>query len=171
MGTRALKQMELLHAVMDRIIPRDQDPSATDLGVDRYVLHQIQTGAVPEADKILDGLAALAEAARIRRGHIFKDLSDDEQDQVLRDAISEPWFGALTELVAEGYYADPGNGGNAGARSWVMIGYEHRLPEGPSGPTTAEAPAEAARTRTGDAPDDMEGLRPGETAGKVRSGG
>jgi Gluconate 2-dehydrogenase subunit 3 len=157
-ATWSLEQMELLCAVMDRIIPRDQDPSATDLGVDRYVLHQVQTGAIPERDGILSGIAALIETVRIEQGRMYQDLSDDEQDRILRDVAAEPWFQVLAELVAEGYYADPGNEGNAGARSWVMIGYEHRLPEGPSGPATAESSPNTTRTRTGDTPDDMERL-------------
>ena len=44
------------------------------------------------------------------------------------------WFAALVELTAEGFWADPGNGGNRDARSWDIIGYRHRLPDGPSGP-------------------------------------
>jgi Gluconate 2-dehydrogenase subunit 3 len=166
-ATWSLEQIELLRAVMDRIIPRDQDPSATDLGVDRYLLHQVQSGAVPEKDRVLSGIAALAETARIEHGRMFQDLSDDEQDRILRNVAAEPWFQVLAELVAEGYYADPGNGGNAGARSWVMIGYEHRLTDGPSGPAAAETFPETVRARTGDVPDDMEARRSAETAEKA----
>jgi hypothetical protein len=165
------EQIEILRAVIDRVIPGDQDPSATDLGVDSYILHQVQTGAVPEDNGIRAGIAALAETARIQRGRIFQDLSDDEQDQALREVALESWFQVLTELVAEGYYADPGNGGNAGARSWAMIGYEHRLPEGPSGPFSAKTPLETERTRTGDVPDDMEARRSAETAEKASRDG
>jgi hypothetical protein len=35
------------------------------------------------------------------------------------------------ELAHEGYYADPGNGGNRDAVSWRMIGYDPRLPTTP----------------------------------------
>jgi hypothetical protein len=166
-ATWSLEQMELLRAVMDRIIPRDQDPSATDLGVDRYLLHQVHSGAVPEKDRVLSGIAALAETARIEQGRMFQDLSDHEQERILRNVAAEPWFQVLAELVAEGYYADPGNGGNAGARSWVMIGYEHRLTDGPSGPAAAETFPKTVRARTGDVPDDMEARRSAETAEKA----
>jgi choline dehydrogenase-like flavoprotein len=44
----------------------------------------------------------------------------------------------LVELVAEGVYADPGNGGNPDAASWRMVGYEHRMPEGPTGPAARD---------------------------------
>jgi hypothetical protein len=161
-----LERIDLLRAVTDRIIPRDRDPSATDLGVDRYILHQMQSGAVPEEDRILAGIAALAQTVRDRSGGMFRDLPPGEQDGLLRDIAMEPWFQTLAELAAEGYYADPGNGGNADARAWTMIGYGHRLPEGPSGPSAAEPPPATARSRTGDAPDDMEARRPAETIEK-----
>ncbi len=35
----------------------------------------------------------------------------------------------LVRLTAEGYYGDPGNGGNREAASWQMIGYDPRLPQ------------------------------------------
>lgn len=151
--------------VIDRIIPRDEDPSATDLGVDRYVLRQIHSGAVPDQHGIRTGLEALSTVVRERcRSDAGAKLADHELDTMLQDAATTPWFQLLTELVAEGYYADPGNGGNADARSWTMVGYEHRLPDGPDGPPFAELPIEAARSRTGDAPDDMEAPSPAETA-------
>jgi hypothetical protein len=158
--------VDVLREVIDRMIPRDRDPSATDLGVDRYILHQVRSGAVSDRDMIRAGLDALSatieEECRVRG---VPRLSAVELDAVLRGVASAPWFESLIELAAEGYYADPGNGGNADARSWAMIGYEHRLPEGPDGPVSAEHPKRAARSRTGDAPDDFEVPRPAETAG------
>ena len=50
------------------------------------------------------------------------------QTAALQKIENEPWFVNLAELAAEGYYADPENGGNAGAASWAMIGYQPRLP-------------------------------------------
>jgi hypothetical protein len=158
-------QIEHLRTIMDRIIPRDQDPSATDLGVDRYVLQQLRSGAFPLSDQIRDGVAAVADLARSRLGRSLQDLDDGEQDRMLQEVTPQSWFQALAELVAEGYYADPGNGGNAGARSWTIIGYEHRLPEGPGGPSPAETPPAAVRSHTEDVPDDMEARRPAEIAG------
>jgi choline dehydrogenase-like flavoprotein len=62
--------------------------------------------------------------------------SDDATlDQAIGAIHHEPWFGLLARWAAEAIYADPGNGGNSGALSWAEIGYDHGLPEGPSGPT------------------------------------
>ncbi len=130
----------LLRAVIDRIIPRDADPGAIDLGTDRYVLTQLAGDAAIHREAIDAGLAALEAAARNRFGSSFAGASEADRDALLDGAAAEPWFVALSELVAEGFYADPGNGGNEGARSWAMIGYEHRLPEGPNGPTARQGP-------------------------------
>jgi hypothetical protein len=162
--------VDVLRDVIDRIIPRDADPSATDLGVDLYILQQMLAGEVPDQDRIRAGLEALSTAIREPDGGAGPTLDVRELDAMLQGAATAPWFQALVELAAEGYYADPGNGGNAGARSWAMIGYEHRLPDGPDGPPFAECPGPAVRARTGDTPDDMDEPRPVETAGH-RNGG
>lgn len=128
-------EIALLRAVLDRIIPADQDPGATDLGTDRYVLVQLAGDAAEQADPVRRGLAELAAQAEREDGRAFPTLGPDRQDALLAGVEATAWFRALAELAAEGYYADPDNGGNAGARSWRMIGYEHRLPDGPSGPS------------------------------------
>ncbi len=73
----------------------------------------------------LSGLAAPADLA---------SLPEDHRDRLLTQVEAEAWFVALAELTAEGFYANPANGGNSGAGSWAMIGYRHGLPEGPDGP-------------------------------------
>ena len=115
----------LLRAVLDAIIPRDQDPSATDLGVDHYVLHQLSADRRSQARGIGDGLAALGAQK-------FASLRPSAQTAALKGVEKKAWFVNLAQLAAEGYYADPDNGGNAGAASWAMIGYQPRLPTQPA---------------------------------------
>lgn len=116
----------LLEAVIDRIIPRDDDPGALDLGTPRFVrgilASEPRDGALIEA-----GLARLAETD-------FINADAAGRDALLLTIEHESWFERLVTITSEGFYADPGNGGNDGARSWAMIGYEHRLPDGPDGP-------------------------------------
>lgn len=120
----------LLDAVIDRIIPADADPGALDLGTPNYVRNHLGQAAA-DAQLIRDGLATL--------GDRFLALDAAGRDQALLAIENEPWFQRLVTLTAEGFYADPDNGGNANARSWGMIGYEHRLPEGPSGPARRQS--------------------------------
>ena len=114
--------LELLRAVLDGIIPPDRDPGATDLGVDTFVLGILATDRADAEPSIRAGLAQLGSAG-------FLALSPAQRVARLTEIATAPWFTTLAELAAEGYYADPGNGGNRGARSWAMLGYQPRLPE------------------------------------------
>lgn len=114
----------LLDAVIDRIIPADQDPGAVDLGTPDYVMRRLAADPVLEA-QVAVGLAGLD-------GFLTCDAAG--RDAALREVESAAWFAALVELTQEGFWADPSNGGNRDARSWAIIGYRHGLPEGPDGP-------------------------------------
>lgn len=113
----------LLAAVVDRIMPADRDPGAIALGALDYLRRHFADRPT-DATLIATGLAMLGTS------------SVNELD--LAGLADLAWFRLLTELVAEGVYADPGNGGNANAASWSMVGYEHGLPEGPNGPAARD---------------------------------
>ncbi len=116
----------LLCAVLDCIVPPDDDPGASDLGVDNFVLKELASDRSAVEPSVRAGLVALGGA-----GFVAGDAA--WRNAMLRRIESEPWFVALCELTVEGFLADPANGGNRGARSWAMLGYEYRLPNGPSG--------------------------------------
>lgn len=131
-----------LRAAMDRIVPRDEWPGATDAGADAYVLRQLAGDCVAEAEDFRAGLASLDAEARAAHGEGFAALTPAAQDALLgaieRGEVrtawpvgAAAWFARLVELTAEGYYADPGNGGNRGAVSWKMLGYDPRTPRRP----------------------------------------
>ena len=116
---------ERLDQVIDRIVPADADPGALDLGTPDYVLARL------DADP---GLAAMVAAGLATLPAGFGALATEGRDAVLRGIETASWFAALVELTGEGFWADPGNGGNRDARSWAIVGYRHGLPDGPSGP-------------------------------------
>jgi hypothetical protein len=118
----------LLELVIDRIIPGDDDPGALLLGTPRFVRDRLAERPGLEAE-VAAGLAALPEG--------FGGLSERARDAVLRDVEAQGWFRELVELTQEGFWADPGNGGNDAARSWRMIGYEPGLPDRDIGPEAA----------------------------------
>lgn len=115
----------LLNAVLEQIVPADRDGGAVALGAPGYLVRHFAERPA-DAAVIAEGLTAL--------GGDFVALTAEAQDAVLRAVEGEPWFRLLCELVAEGIYADPGNGGNPDAASWRMVGYDHGMPEGPMGP-------------------------------------
>lgn len=91
-----------LARLVDAILPEDRDPGALRAGTLAYV-----------------------------RAHLPPDIEIKLREGATAEPTREEWFARLCDLVAEGFYADPGNGGNEGAASWRMIGYEPRLPAEP----------------------------------------
>ena len=125
----------VLRAAADRIIPADEFPAAWEAGVGDYVARLLDTDLRGEADEWLRCLDALDAEAVAAEGVHFVELSPPRQDELLsrveagdvRSAWPRPaaaFFKSLVSLTAEGYYGDPGNGGNRGGVSWAMIGYD-----------------------------------------------
>lgn len=135
-----------MRALLDRLIPADDFAGALAAGVDDYVAGQWRGDCAREAPLLLAGLAALdAEAvARHGPGLAFATLGPERQDALLSDLEAgrpaSDWppdipaavfFRRMNDLAHEGFYADPGNGGNRGAVAWRMIRYEPRRPPTP----------------------------------------
>lgn len=120
----ALPGLDLLDGVIDRIIPADNEPGALALGTPAYVRARLAEDPALTRE-IAEGLAELTD---------FAMLDTAARDAALRTVEVCAWFCQLVELTAEGFWADPSNGGNRAALTWAMIGYRHGLPEGPSGP-------------------------------------
>ncbi len=132
--------LDTLRAAIDRIIPADDFPGAWDAGAGDYIRRQLAGDLCHLAPLMDAGLASLDAEARTVAGCPFAALSPDGQDRLLADVehgvvftswpISpEEFFAMLVRLTAEGYYGDPGNGGNREAVSWRMVGYDPRLPQ------------------------------------------
>ena len=98
--------------VLARIAP---DPVLGNdaMGVPKYVANRM-AGDERSAEAIRTAVAALgADLAR---------LDDETIDILLQSVQHQPWFTTLAHWAAEAIYADPANGGNPGARSWLEIG-------------------------------------------------
>jgi hypothetical protein len=111
------EDMLLLETVVDRMIPQDQDPGAIAAGCMDFVQERLRLGAPGLAGTIRAGVHVADSTAKARHGRGFRDIGEEERDGVLAAHASEPWFRLLAEVTAEGFYADPGNGGNLGAAS------------------------------------------------------
>ena len=128
-------QRETLRALIDRIIPADDFPGGWEAGVGDYLDRQFAADLRPLIEMYRAGLDALDGEARAMTGVDFAQLAPDTQDEVLRRVeagdVSADWsvdpsafFRTAIEHAAEGYYGDPGNGGNRDEVSWRMIGFE-----------------------------------------------
>jgi hypothetical protein len=130
-------QLRTLHAALDRIIPADDSPGASDAGVANYILRQLNGDLRSSAKLLLNGLTALDGEAVARFGKPLADIAESDQDQLLTlleaGEVKTTWpsdprgyFNFIVRLAMEGFYSDPGNGGNKDQASWKMMGYQPR---------------------------------------------
>ncbi len=124
-----------LQPVLDRLIPRDDFPAASEAGVLDYLARHWQGDLASVTALITAGLTALEGEAAARYGLPFGALGHKQQDTLLRALESNAvathwpvdppqWLETLTNLTAEGYYSDPRNGGNRDGVAWQMVGYK-----------------------------------------------
>jgi len=141
-------QIATLRALVDRLIPADDAPGALDAGTDAFILALLDGDGAAEAPLLALGLTQLDhEAAAAHPGQSFATLPPSAQDALLAAlernqpatawpaSISAPaFFNRMVDLAAEGFYADPANGGNRDGVSWRLIGYDPHLPAGSNPP-------------------------------------
>ena len=124
-----------LQALVDCIIPADDYPSGWQAGVGDYLARQFTRDLAQRVDAYRQGLDALDAEAIAGFGHPFATLSSVTQTNLLTQieagAVRAVWsidpsafFKMAIEHTQEGYYSDPGNGGNHNSISWQMIGYQ-----------------------------------------------
>jgi len=148
-------------AAADRLIPKDETgPSASEAGVPAFLDHQLagpygqgahyylagpwssdatesqgyQSRYTP-ADFYRHAIAEIeAYVGKANPGKTFKDLSTDDQDQLLKQMESgdlkldgpiksKAFFTQFLQNVKEGYFSDPIYGGNKDGAAWKMIGF------------------------------------------------
>jgi hypothetical protein len=128
-------QRATLRALVDRLIPADDFPGGWDAGVGDYLDRQFAGDLSESVDLYRSGLDALDVDARTTAGVGFVALVPAAQDDLLRRVergeVATDWridpaefFRTAAEHAGEGYYGDPGNGGNRDGVSWRMIGFE-----------------------------------------------
>ena len=84
-----LPTREILEAVVDAIVPRDQDPGALDAGVPARILAHLSTH--PEALKLYQaGLELVARLARQSGAPSFRALDGAERERILSSLPSAP---------------------------------------------------------------------------------
>ncbi len=128
-------QMTVLEAVINVIIPPDEHPGGWDTGVGAYLLRQFERDLKDYVGVYQQGLLAIDAEAQAVAGKPFTALTADAQEALLTSIESgqvqtlwpfDPasFFEMLVRHCAEGFYSDPGNGGNRERTAWNMIGFE-----------------------------------------------
>lgn len=124
-----------LLALADLIVPPDSFPGGAAAGCVAYLLRLLQTDLAEAAAFYSAGLDGLDQEAHAAHGAPFADLSRTGQEHLFRSTLRgdchaswrvDPavFCASLIHVMQEGYYADPGNGGNRDGTSWSMLGFE-----------------------------------------------
>jgi len=128
-------QYATLRAVVDCMIPADESPGGVQAGVDRYIMHLLQHDGAGFYPQYVAALGALQQEAQLRHGCGFAQLSLDRATELLHALTAgdtqapwqigaSEWIALVAEHCAEGFYADPRQGGQREALAWHMLGYE-----------------------------------------------
>lgn len=114
-------QTETLRALVNCILPADDYPDGWDAGVGDFLARLLTR----EPQFLFIYRAGLDKVNADAPG--FPLLPADAQAAFLRSLEPEAAQGAFFRLLVshalEGFYADPGNGGNRDGIAWQMIGY------------------------------------------------
>ena len=115
-----------LTAICDQIIPADDFPSASQVGVLNYIDKQLTRHYRRHQGAYRDGLE---RAEQKSHQHCAKNLaaaSSAQQLQVVTamEQSDKPFFEMVRSHTFEGYYGSPRHGGNRNAISWHMLGLD-----------------------------------------------
>lgn len=114
-----VEEARILEAMVDRIVPADQDPGAAWAGVVLFIDRQLMGFHKPHQPAYRKGLAEVGKG--------FADLTPEQRDAALsamdqKGAPLKPFFDLVVQHTMQGFYGTPRHGGNRDAVSWRMLG-------------------------------------------------
>jgi len=130
-----LEEGRTADAICERLIPADQDPGASQVGVVNFLDIQLVGPYKRFRSSYRQGLNGIDQTSRQMYGQRFTELSAEKQDAVLKELerggptgegwkeiSSKDFFTLILGHAMQGYYGDPRHGGNYGRVSWKMVG-------------------------------------------------
>jgi gluconate 2-dehydrogenase gamma chain len=130
------EEYDAVAAACERMLPRDEDVGAAELGVPGYVDRALSDPRMSHVkDDFIRGLDALMRRAQGQHGKPFPQLTPEQQDALLtvfknssKSSGEAHWYELLVVLTMEGALSDPSYGGNKDRKGWALIGFETSEP-------------------------------------------
>ncbi len=116
------RQVEILHTLVNCIVPADDYPNGWDAGVGEYLARLLtrEPRFLLTYQMGLDAIEAQSPGFCLQPA----DTQNALLTRLEQDSVRGAFFRLLVAHVMEGFYADPGSGGNRGGIAWQMIGYK-----------------------------------------------
>ena len=130
--TLSRPQARLLEAVSARIFPTSDTPGALEAGAVTYIDRALANAYRSLLPLYRKGLKGIDRHARDTFGKSFLNISEAEQDKVLKDFEtgqvsgyrgSGEFFRVLWHHVLEGVFGEPSYGGNRDMVGWSLVGF------------------------------------------------
>ncbi|HTS07313.1 MAG TPA: gluconate 2-dehydrogenase subunit 3 family protein [Candidatus Eisenbacteria bacterium] len=129
-----IDEARTLAAMVDQIIPPDQDPGASWAGVVNYIDRQLCGPYKKLQSTYRIGLSGVDQTSRALHGKLFSDLDSTQQAALLhqledgkapgtiwKPILSSEFFSMVVDHTMQGFYGDPRHGGNREGVSWKML--------------------------------------------------
>ena len=117
-----------LGAWVNQIIPADDTPGATEIGVVYFIdaaLGGFMASAAPALRQGLDEFQQKTQSSYPQFNR-FSELSFDQQTEMIKSVEDTPLFGMLHLMTLCGMFCLPSYGGNRENAGWNLIGFDHR---------------------------------------------
>lgn len=117
-----------LSALVDQIIPPDESPGASEVGVVYYMDVALGGFMSAEAPMLRQGLEEIQKETKSAYPDInrFSELLFEQQTGVLKSIEDTPVFGMLHFMTLCGMFCLPSYAGNRENAGWNLIGFDHR---------------------------------------------
>jgi gluconate 2-dehydrogenase gamma chain len=121
-------QAVLVTLIAEQIVPKDQDPGATDAGVVHYIDRQLAGPLSPFAPLYRESLSAFEPMREMPFAAQTEFLKSIEKKE--RGEAAARLFSVIIDHTMQGFYGDPSHGGNRDEVSWKMLGIDHEMSGG-----------------------------------------
>jgi gluconate 2-dehydrogenase gamma chain len=115
-------------AVVDQIIPPDDTPGASDVGVVYFIDGVLDGFMAGSAGMLKQGLEDLDQGAAdtFPGSSGFTNLSFEQQTELLQAIDTTPFFNKMIFLTHCGMFAMPSWGGNRELSGWALLDFDNR---------------------------------------------
>ncbi|MFK7865501.1 MAG: gluconate 2-dehydrogenase subunit 3 family protein [Pseudohongiellaceae bacterium] len=113
-----------IKAIAARIIPTDETPGANEAGVIYFIDAVLGDNREDEYGRVRVALREIQASSALKFGaSYFYELSEQQQDAVLTEMESTPFFATMRYLTIAGMFSLPEYGGNKDKIGYQLIGF------------------------------------------------